>query len=76
MVVFVIQANTPPDPSTEQVKVASQPGQTQRVSGVSDPFTAPTVCGNIIVFTHLIDITVYPLLVANAIATRTLLLII
>ena len=40
MVEFVIHANTPPDPSTEQVKVASSPGQTQRVSGVSDPFTA------------------------------------
>ena len=76
MVVFVIQLNTPPDPSTEQVKVPSSPGQTHRVFGVSDPFTAPTVCGIIIVFTHLIDITVYPLLVAIAIATRILLLII
>ena len=37
MVVFVIQVNTPPDPSTEQVKVASSPGQTQRLSGETDP---------------------------------------
>ena len=42
MVAFVIQANTPPDPSTEQVKVASSPGQTHSLCGVSDPFTAPT----------------------------------
>ena len=40
MVAFVIQVNTPSDSSTEQVKVASSPGQTQRVSGESDPFTA------------------------------------
>ena len=40
MIVFVIQANTPPDPSTEQVKVASSPGQTQRVSGETDPVAA------------------------------------
>ena len=40
MVAFVIQANTPPDLSTEQVKVASSPGETQRVSGVSDPVAA------------------------------------
>ena len=39
---FVIQANTPPDPSTEQVKVASSPGQTHSLSGETDPFTAPT----------------------------------
>ena len=36
MVVFVIQENTPSGSSTEQVKVASSPGQTQRLSGVSD----------------------------------------
>ena len=34
------QANTPPDLSTEQVKVASSPGQTQRVSGETDPVAA------------------------------------
>ena len=76
MVAFVIQVITPSGSSTEQVKVASSPGQTHRVSGVSDPITAPTACGIIIVFTHLIDIIVYPLLVAIAIATKTLLLII
>ena len=42
MVAFVIQANTPPDPSTEQVKVASSPGQTQRLLGETDPPTTPT----------------------------------
>ena len=41
MVAFVIQVNTPSDAgSTEQVKVASSPGETQRVSGETDPFTA------------------------------------
>ena len=40
MVAFVIQVNTPPGSSTEQVKVASSPGQTQRVFGETDPFTA------------------------------------
>ena len=40
---FVIQANTPPpDPPTEQVKVASSPGQTHSLSGETDLFTAPT----------------------------------
>ena len=40
MVVFVIQANAPSGSSTEQVKVASSPGQTQRVSGETDPVAA------------------------------------
>ena len=43
MVAFVIQANTPPDPSTEQVKVASSPGQTERLLGESDPVAAEPV---------------------------------
>ena len=40
MVVFVIQVNIPSGSSTEQVKVASSPGQTQRVSGETDPVAA------------------------------------
>ena len=44
MVVFVIQAKVPPpDPSTEQVKVASSPGQTHSLSGETDPPTAEAV---------------------------------
>ena len=43
MVAFVIQVNTPPDPSTEQVKVASSPGQTHSLLGETDPFTAEPV---------------------------------
>ena len=51
MVAFVIQIKVPPDPSTEQVKVASSPGQTQRLLGESDPPTAPTkrISGQIVV---------------------------
>ena len=41
--VFVIQENTAPDPSTEQVKVASSPGQTHSLLGETDPFTAELV---------------------------------
>ena len=40
MVMFVIHLNTPPGSSTEQVKVASSPGQTQRVFGETDPVAA------------------------------------
>ena len=44
MVAFVIQVNTPPPGSgTEQVKVASSPGQTQRLSGETDPPAAELV---------------------------------
>ena len=39
---FVIQVNTLSGSSTEQVKVASSPGQTHSLSGETDPFTAPT----------------------------------
>ena len=48
MVAFVIQENIPPDPSTEQVKVASSPGQTQRVFGETDPFTASEIAYTIL----------------------------
>ena len=39
---FIIQVNTPPGSSIEQVKVASSPGQTQRLLGETDPPPAPT----------------------------------
>ena len=42
MVAFVIQVNTPPDPSTEQVKVASSPGQMYSLSGDTEPLAKPT----------------------------------
>ena len=43
MVAFVIQEKTPSGSSTEQVKVASSPGQTHSLSGETDPPTAEAV---------------------------------
>ena len=43
MVAFAIQVNTPSGSSTEQVKVASSPGQTHSLSGETDPPAASEI---------------------------------
>ena len=50
MVAFVIQVNTPPDPSTEQVKVASSPGWTHKCLGDN-----PVWNGSLVLFGERID---------------------